>query len=131
MFSFSCDYNSCTFVPNAARRRRHRCIGPVAFHSLLASRAVATNWEYFTRYVCASSVVGLQSGSKVHHEQDGVVVFGGDESGAVHRWEISGSALEAAGLTVVEKQLRDTAFLERRLPKRRLRSSQVRRRIAR
>ena len=56
----------------------------------------------------------------------GFALFGGDDEGSINRWEVRDKDLEAAGLEPMDTQLRDdTQFLERRLPKRRLRASQV------
>jgi hypothetical protein len=62
----------------------------------------------------------------IHAGAGGFALFGGDDEGSINRWEVRGKDLEAAGLEAMDTQLRDdTQFLERRLPKRRLRASQV------
>ena len=59
-------------------------------------------------------------------ETDGFAIFAGDDTGTVHRWEITKASLLACGLTPIGPQLRSDSFVERRLPKRRIRSSQAR-----
>jgi hypothetical protein len=57
---------------------------------------------------------------------EGFVIFGGDDVGSVQRWEVSGTSLRAAGLKPIGPRLKPDSFVERRLPRRRIRTSQVR-----
>ena len=51
-------------------------------------------------------------------DTSGFALFCGDDTGAVHRWEVSGQSLQAVGLFPIGPQLRSDSFVERRLPKR-------------
>lgn len=55
----------------------------------------------------------------------GFVIFGGDDTGSVMRWEVSAASLKGTGMRAVGPQLRPDSFVERRLPRRRIRTSQV------
>jgi hypothetical protein len=60
-----------------------------------------------------------------HPGTDGFVLFFGDDAGMILRYHVTKADLLLCGLTATAPQTKEDAFLERRLPRRRVRAAQV------